>query len=433
MPEKGTEEPEDEDKNGEQQTPPAPEGSTIFVEPKTLFTSAYVQYTDGKTDSVEVQSGAIVVPKESNGKTIYSISFSPKGTNILIGRKAGEEINLKFNDEGTQLEYRYGDNGLGGKPVLIGSYQELIKIRDAFDKTKLDSGKVKSQYVDIIQDGDIDLFGSNIYKNGVYRTWQPIGTIVNGEANGGVSEGDVLFTATYEGNGKKILNMKIETDQNFQGFFAGIGVHESGTKGKVRNLIIQNSYVESGDTSGILTGINMGIIENCIVRDSTITRALVAGKGRSLGGICGSNISGGEITASYFIGKVEGFDTLGGIAGVNNGAIMGCWHFGDVLIYIGGSGADSRHIAGRITGGGKMYCYWFGNIDNNGAQIIDTEDVQFSAAQWPYFPSDNDTNADAPWSEYRMRDSKVSGRWESIGTPSDTPTRNTLPKLWFDR
>jgi hypothetical protein len=76
-------------------------------------------------------------------------------------------------------------------------------------------------------------------------TWTPIGTDENNN-----------FQGTFDGNGKVISGLYINTTANHQGLF---GYVKNGT---IENLGINVSFIKGGDCVGGLAGYNNGTISN---------------------------------------------------------------------------------------------------------------------------------------------------------------------------
>ena len=103
----------------------------------------------------------------------------------------------------------------------------------------------------------------------------------------GVGEG-TKFNGQFDGQGHRILNLKIRSSNNYQGFFGGL--RGGGTV--VRNLILDKSCSITGKqrVGGIVafaqtTGSSPIIIENCI------NEASISGTSTGVGGILGASLS----------------------------------------------------------------------------------------------------------------------------------------------
>ena len=110
---------------------------------------------------------------------------------------------------------------------------------------------------------------------------------------------------TFDGNGKKIQNLKIELPkEDGIGLF---GVLESGSR--VKDLGLEGMDITGKGDVGMLTGKNAGIIQK------SYASGKVEGAGQNVGGLVGYNV--GTIENSYATGKVEGNDKVGGLVGTN--------------------------------------------------------------------------------------------------------------------
>lgn len=111
------------------------------------------------------------------------------------------------------------------------------------------------------------------------------------------------FKGNLDGDGYKILNLKLNTDERFSGLF---GVSE----GTISNLDLINVNVTGGQETGSLVGRNLGLIKEIYVTGEI--------KGSSeVGGLVGSNA--GIILNSKTDVIVEGKEVVGGLIGYNNG------------------------------------------------------------------------------------------------------------------
>ena len=172
---------------------------------------------------------------------------------------------------------------------------------------------------------DINLWGkmvSDIDFTGITHT--PIG----------VGEG-TKFNGKFDGQGYRILNLKLNTSKNLQGFFGGL--RGGGTV--VRNLIMDKSCAIIGKqrVGGIAafaqtTGSTPIIIENC-VNEATIT-----GSSTAVGGILGGSMSPHpaiHIRNCINTGNVRGSGesaTIAGWLGDNTGSLAeNCYNTGRLI------------------------------------------------------------------------------------------------------
>jgi hypothetical protein len=193
-------------------------------------------------------------------------------------------------------------------------------------------------------------------------------------------DGDA-FTGVFDGAGRKILNLAIDTDgvgNDYLGLFGYIGVG-----GEVKNLSLENVGVKGGynpdryDSSclGGLAGWNDGTISNCYSK-GTVTGGYDS---VCLGGLVGWNESGG-ISDCYSTGAVSGGDyseAFGGLVGWNeSGGISDCYSMCVVVSNFSSGGLvgendgsiSNSYSMGVVTGnyysGGLVGDNYGGNISN---------------------------------------------------------------------
>ena len=143
---------------------------------------------------------------------------------------------------------------------------------------------------------------------------------------------DVPFTGVFDGQGHKITGLKYKNDDAGNvGLFA---INE----GTICNLTITGN-VEAYTCTGIVAGVNSGLIENVHVtgsyvygyEDTSSTSNLYA-SGNYIGGITGKNKSKGIIRSCSVEGSnVNGVRWIGGLAGANAGLMEQSWVTGTGL------------------------------------------------------------------------------------------------------
>ena len=116
------------------------------------------------------------------------------------------------------------------------------------------------------------------------------------------------FRGTFDGQGKKIKNLKIDRSaKNFVGLFGYIGAGSV-----LKDIGLEGVDVEGRNQVGGLLGFNnQGRVEN-----SYVTGKVKGGLG--VGGLVGSN-TGGTVQNSHATSGVEGNGSVGGLVGVNDG------------------------------------------------------------------------------------------------------------------
>ena len=129
-----------------------------------------------------------------------------------------------------------------------------------------------------------------------------------------------IFSGIFDGNGHTVYGYNYEGTGYVQGFFRYIG-----KTGMVRNLSVDSDITAAGDgyVTGIIAGINDGIIKDCF------SKGYVSGD-TATGGIVGINGLSGLVTGCKNAAEVSGFYYTGGISGRNYGAISSCVNYGNI-------------------------------------------------------------------------------------------------------
>jgi hypothetical protein len=156
------------------------------------------------------------------------------------------------------------------------------------------------------------------------------------------------FEGAFDGNGLSISNLTI-VGHNSLGL---IGKIKNG--GQVWNLgIVDANVTGTGDSIGILAGLNSGHVLNCY------STGLISGS-EHVGGLIGN--SNGRVALSCSTATIWGSECVGGlIGGNNNGNIMSCYSTGAVNgnEFIGGLVGYNSGDWGNVT---VSYCYSTGIV-----------------------------------------------------------------------
>ena len=171
----------------------------------------------------------------------------------------------------------------------------------------------------VILEKDIDLTGVE---------WTPVGSDMN-----------TGYAGEFNGNGKFIYNLVVESDASNVGFFGGLA-----EKAKVHNVKFANAQVTAtcgAAYAGVIAGSSMGKIESCNVRSSQVA-------GHYAGAIVGNNsVQVNECNALDV--QVTATYAAGGIAGVNYGKIEYCTLSGHSTIVANGSSPRAGGILGETA------------------------------------------------------------------------------------
>ena len=224
-------------------------------------------------------------------------------------------------------------NGSVDKPYEISTAAELAWFRDYVNK--------ESQFASAMLTDDIDLsefcHAADAATNTEELSWDPIG---NGK----------MYCGTFDGNGKTIRNLYINTTYIFRGFFG----YANG--GSIKNITFDNAKVKNTNKFG--TGILTGGFEKCTIENIKILANCSVEGTENTGGIAGAGA--GYISNCENRAKVNGTNKVGGIVGssydntisscANYGAVTGTEYAGGIVGYFGSGTMENSANYGDISG-----------------------------------------------------------------------------------
>ena len=193
-------------------------------------------------------------------------------------------------------------NGDVENPFQISTAAELAWFRNYVNN--------ESQYASATLTDDIDLsefcHAADAATNTEELSWDPIG---NGR----------MYCGTFDGNGKTIRNLYINSTFMFEGFF---GYAKNGC---IKNITFDNAKVKNTNKfgTGILTGGFEGTIENIKI----LANCSVEGT-ENTGGIAGGGA--GYISNCENRAMVNGTNNVGGIVGYGEGSLQNSANYGDI-------------------------------------------------------------------------------------------------------
>ena len=229
-------------------------------------------------------------------------------------------------------------NGSVDKPYEISSAAELAWFRDYVNN--------ESQYASATLTEDIDLsefcHAADAATNTEELSWDPIG---NGR----------MYCGTFDGNGKTIRNLYINSTIMNKGFF---GYANSGS---IKNITFDNAKVKNTHYNG--TGILTGVFEKCTIENiKTLANCSVEGT-ENTGGIAG--IGTGNISNCENRAMVNGTNNVGGIVGnSSDNTISSCANYGAVT----GTKSNVGGMVGFFISGTIQNCANYGDI--SGADYV---------------------------------------------------------------
>ena len=172
---------------------------------------------------------------------------------------------------------------------------------------------------DVILEKDIDLTGVE---------WTPVGSDMN-----------TGYAGEFNGNGKFIYNLTINSTESNVGFFGGLAA--GGTVHDVKFANAQVTANSGGAYAGVIAGASMGKIESCNVRSSQVT-------GHYAGAIVGNNSV--QVNGCNALDvEVSATHAAGGIAGANYGKTEYCSVSGNSHITTTGSSTRAGGIIGTSS------------------------------------------------------------------------------------
>lgn len=129
-----------------------------------------------------------------------------------------------------------------------------------------------------------------------------------------------LFSGKFYGNGHSLSGISVETEGSVLSVFRHLL-----PGGSVERLCVQAELIgtENSETVGGIAGRNEGTIRNCDFEGR------VSGK-RTVGGVCGVNEESGQIEGCSVSGFVSAEHISGGIAGENLGTLLRCVNHAEV-------------------------------------------------------------------------------------------------------
>ena len=147
------------------------------------------------------------------------------------------------------------------------------------------------------------------------------------------------FGGTFLGNGHTISGLHIDSSGSRLGLFRSI------QKGAVvQDLHVSGTVAPDGSRTfvGGIAGVNAGAIRNCSFR------GIVKGD-EAVGGIVGRNDETGEIAGCTASGTVQGLDCTGGIAGRNLGLLLKCENDAEVNTIQHDTSPDLDALSGSLN------------------------------------------------------------------------------------
>ena len=156
------------------------------------------------------------------------------------------------------------------------------------------------------------------------------------------------YKGTFDGNGHTISGIVINSITNDHGLISYLS-----TEGVVKNVHIKDAEINArGFLGGIVAG-NNGTVINCTFDGTIIGQNTSEGISEKVGGIVGSNESGGRIIACYSTGQISSPLYVGCVVGINkndNNGVVSCYYQTDTEMQgIGRGSGETTKVDGTNT------------------------------------------------------------------------------------
>jgi len=340
-------------------------------------------YTEREaTFTVEVSGVLNATDAASIGLSLTPANFSFSGNNVGGGNYSNGI--LTFN---VTAEYDDGPVAISSVNITVSGFSQIPSGYSAYaggsksagDNVPVIAGALSSNPIPITK-ANIAAFNryvtdaSSIKAKALTKHYKLTEDIVAGDLRGdlagnnnwvAIGDSSDRFSGSFDGNGKTITGLKIDTSSRYQGLF---GVMNQDAN--VKNLgLLGVNITSSSDSIGGITGYyggapGSGVIEKCYVT-GTITGS--SSNSEHVGGIVGQLANGVTIQNCYTSATVVGSCRVGGISGCNYSTIQDCYTLGDVRANdtgvldtcIGGIVGANADI---VSAGTVKNCYATGNI-----------------------------------------------------------------------
>jgi hypothetical protein len=320
----------------------APEDGTLEVRPNSNGKDTYGTLWESRTAKCY-----LTYSDNINGRDFKITYTVTKGTTYYIGAREyngnaieGEvKLNVKLNGIDYELPAGMIGKGTEAEPFVLKTAEHLAWFRDYVNEGH---PSACAKIADDVEEIDMSTVchKADIEKQVTELSWTPIGN------------SDNMYQGTFDGNGKTISNLYINSTSGDAGFFGYAG------NGSIKNITFDNAKVNStGNNTGILAGYDgYCIIENI----KTLEKCSVEGI-ENVGGIAGSTI--GNIINCENHAMVMGASCVGGIVGYYDGSygsITSCANYG----FVTGSAANVGGMAGNFIAspGTIQNCANYGDI-----------------------------------------------------------------------
>ena len=306
-----------------------PEGDTITYD---------VSSSDPSVARVTLSGTRVTIIPVAEGRTTITVTATDDGSN----QSRSQQFRVTVLST-TTVDYDTDDDGL----IEISNLAQLDAVRHDLNGSGRNIDAVHAEAFpdggDVLACGgllgcvgyelnadlDFDTDGSGEANAGDAYWNDGAGWVPIGDSSGSFSG----FGAIFEGNGRTITHLFIDSSENDIGLF---GV--TGSSAVIRDLELVSVLVTGTDNVGGLVGSNGGGVSGCYATGKVSGDDVI-------GGLVGANLDGGSASASYSTVQATGDDRVGGLAGSNRGEVTAAYATGRVV-----GDAEAGGLLGRNTG-----------------------------------------------------------------------------------
>ena len=304
-------------------------GNTAFISENNAA-SVIISYTFPETDASIASAAVTVIAPQKNDTPINTASTSGNFTITAVSWSSLDADNIfKAGIEYTATVTLTANTGFtfyglasptinGFTAIIEDNSKTTVTISHKFLPTSAITGGGTEENPFVIDDKDaLGKIGIETSLNGYFvltddvvldSEWTPIGDSTR------------RFTGTFDGNGKSISDLTVNSAGDYHGMFGAIG-----PGGEIKNLILINSTISGASYIGSVTGLNYGTVESCCMIGTIVSSTL-----NETGGIVGLNY--GIVKNCYTSGSVSSnTNRVGGVVGTNDyqnpnaGQVINCY------------------------------------------------------------------------------------------------------------
>ena len=310
------------------------------------------------------EDGMLEVTADSHGEDTYGALWDNRKAKYLIKKGSGNGWDFKITyevkkgttyyigareDDGDAIEGEVTLNvklisnltgkGTEAEPFILKTADHLAWFRDYVNTGKTSACAKIADDVDAIDMSTV-CHKADAATNTKELSWDPIGN------------SDNKYQGTFDGNGKTIRNLYINSTIRYKGFF-GYAVDC-----RIKNITFDNAKVKSTDVYG--TGILAGAFEKGTIENIKILANCSVEGTENTGGIAGAGV--GNISNCENRAMVNGTNKVGGIVGnCYDNTISSCANYGAVT----GTGYAVGGMVGYFSSGTMQNSANYGDISGD--------------------------------------------------------------------